>query len=122
MKTFLEYTNQISDLSHQERVNEILVWISSNFPMLEHRIAWNSPHFVNDGTFIIAINHAKAHVSFVPEHVAISKFREKIEKNGYQATDFLFKIKWNQTVDYTLLKEIIQFNMQDKKGLKTYWR
>jgi uncharacterized protein len=122
MKTFIEYTNQISDLNHQGRVIEILNWISSSYPQLEQRIAWKSPHFASDGTFILAINHAKAHVSFVPEHIAISKFRDMIEKNGYQATDFLFKIKWNQKIDYALLKEIIDFNIQDKKGLKTYWR
>jgi uncharacterized protein len=122
MKTFQDFINQISDINHQERIKEILTWISTNYPQLEERIAWNSPHFVSDGTFIIAINHAKAHVSFVPEHVTILKFRDKIEKNAYQATDFLFKIKWNQMVDYALLKEIIEFNIQDKKGLKTYWR
>jgi uncharacterized protein len=122
MKTFQDFINQISDINHQERIKEILSWISTNYPQLEERIAWNSPHFVSDGTFILAINHAKAHVSFVPEHVTISKFRDKIEKNAYQATDFLFKIKWNQKVDYALLKEIIEFNIQDKKGLKTYWR
>ncbi len=122
MKTFEDYILSIKDPIHQEKMREILSWISTNYPYLEKRIAWNSPHFVNEGTFILAVSDAKAHFSLAPEYAAVSKFRDLVEKNGYQATDFIIKIKWNQPIDYDLFKQIIEFNIQDKKGLKTYWR
>ena len=122
MDNFEAYIENVDHPAHQKRIKEILDWISTTYPNLEKKIAWNQPHFVNQGTFILGLSHAKEHVAFAPEHVAILKFKDLAEKNGYTVTSQIFRIKWNQDIDYNLLKQIIDFNIEEKKGCKTYWR
>ena len=58
--------------------------------MLDTKIAWNQPHFVHEGTFIIAFTHAKAHLSVAPEYKAIDEFKKKLEiESIYPQTLFL---------------------------------
>lgn len=49
-------------------------------------------------------------------------FREKITKAGYVQSKMLFRIKWNEPVNYLLLEEIINFNRLDKAECKNFWR
>ncbi len=32
------------------------------------------------------------------------------------------RIKWDMDVDYQLLKDIIDYNIEDKKDCQTFWR
>ena len=122
MKVFEPYLDLIKVDEHQQIMKELLAWVIDKYPMLDHKIAWNQPHFVQNGTFIIAFTHAKQHFSVAPEYKAISEFKHYIKESGYLSTNFIFKIKWGQPVNYDLLSRIIEFNMKDKQGLKTYWR
>lgn len=45
-----------------------------------------------------------------------------IQNLGYKQTDNLFKINWDQEVDYKLLKKIIDFNIDDKSDYDKFWR
>lgn len=122
MKDFNDYIEKIENPTQKIRLKEILDWISSKYPFLEKKIAWNQPHFVHEGTFILGLSYSKAHVAIAPEHVTLIKFKELAEKNHYETTDNIIKIKWTQTVDYDYLAQMIDFNLNDKLGYKTYWR
>lgn len=122
MSAFKEYLENIENPEHRQRVKEIVDWIADQYPFLDKRIAWNQPNFVHDGTFILGLSYAKAHVAIAPEQVAVAKFRQTASANGYSTTDQLIRIRWNQPVDYVMLRELIDFNIKDKKGNKTYWR
>src|SRR5699024_12415293 len=74
------------------------------------------------GTFIIAFSKSKQHFSVAPEAKAIAKFTKQIDASAYSQTNNLFRIKWSQDVDYSLLKSIIQFNIEDKADCTTFWR
>ncbi|HHX75843.1 MAG TPA: iron chaperone [Acholeplasmataceae bacterium] len=122
MKVFEPYLVKIKDEKNREIMEGLLSWVMTNYPMLDKKIAWNQPHFVHNNTFIIAFTHAKQHISVVPEYKAIEVFKEDIKKSNYQSTNFIYKMKWQNPIDYDLLKRIIDYNMEDKKGLDTYWR
>ena len=45
---------------------------------------------------------------------------ESIMTNNPEA--FSFRIKWTDEVDYQLLDKMIEYNLEDKKGMTKYWR
>ncbi|MGG5357755.1 MULTISPECIES: iron chaperone [unclassified Enterococcus] len=122
MATFQEYLDTIEEPAHKEKLTEVLQWVEEEFPELGTRIAWNQPMFTHHETFIIGFSTAKKHFAVAPEHAGIVKFAEKIEAAGYTYTNQLFRIQWNQPVNYALLKEIIAFNITDKAEYTTFWR
>ena len=50
------------------------------------------------------------------------KFADEIAEAGYSSTKGLFRIKWNEPVNYQLLEKIIKFNIQDKADYTNFWR
>ncbi|MBN2268109.1 MAG: DUF1801 domain-containing protein [Acholeplasmataceae bacterium] len=122
MKTFEDFLNTIDLVEHQMKLKEILDWIKITYPNLKERIAWNQPMFTDHDTFIIAFSVSKKHIAIAPEKVAIDKFLKDIEASGYETSTMLFRIKWKDTVDYNLLKKIIDFNIESKKEHTKFWR
>lgn len=122
METLNDYLMTIDDLDKRKRFEEIFDWISETFPQLQSRIAWNQPMFTHEGTFIIGFSRAKHHISVAPERVALDRFTNEINKAGYSRSKELFRIPFKMEVDYDLLREIIEFNIQDKAGHTKFWR
>ncbi|MFG6149331.1 iron chaperone [Halobacillus sp. B23F22_1] len=122
MEVFEEYLEGIDDPDNRERLQEVFTWVAERFPNLETVIKWNTPMFTDHGTFIIGIDAAKHHMSCAPEGAAMSRFAEDIARAGYSSTKGLFRIRWNQTVDYKLLEKIIEFNIEDKADYTKFWR
>ncbi|MCZ2259768.1 iron chaperone [Sporosarcina sp. G11-34] len=122
MEVFAEYLAGIDNPDHRYRMDEVLKWVANEFPNLEQVIKWNTPMFSNHGTFIIGFSTAKHHMSISPEPAGISSFADDITQAGYSGTKGLFRIKWNEPINYELLKKIIEFNIQDKAEYKHFWR
>lgn len=122
MKVFSDYLKQIEHPQHRLRTKEVLDWVGQTFPDLEPRIAWNQPMFTDHGTFIVGFSVSKPHLAISPERAGMVRFTEKIEKTGYSQSKMLFRIKWEEPVDYPLLSCIIDFNRLEKAGCKTFWR
>ncbi|HHU55879.1 MAG TPA: iron chaperone [Acholeplasmataceae bacterium] len=122
MEKFKEFLDKIDDINHRKKLEEVLEWIIKTFPNLETRLAWNQPMFTNNGTFIIGFSVAKNHFAVAPEGVTIEKFAPKIKEAGYGFSKMLFRIRWDEEVNYELLKDIIIFNIEDKKDHKKFWR
>ena len=78
--------------------------------------------FTDHDTFIIAFSMAKNHISFSPEEYAITVFLEEIEKAGYEHTKGIVRIKWTDDIDYALLQRLIQFNIEEKRNCRTFFR
>ena len=57
--------------------------------------------------YIIGFSVAKQHMSVAPEEVVIEKFAEDIVQAGYTHTKGLFRIKWTNPVDFSLLEKMI---------------
>ena len=122
MPSFEDYTASLNNPEHRQRIETILNWVATEFPDLEFQIKWNQPMFTHHGTFIIGFSKAKAHISVAPEKPCLKKFAEEIAESDYNATSEIFRIKWDQPVNYKLLKEMIEFNIKDKADCQTFWR
>ncbi|MDY0287688.1 MAG: iron chaperone [Sphaerochaeta sp.] len=122
MEVFETFLAAIDDQEHRKRIGEVFTWVHKTFPALVPKIAWNQPMFTDHGTFIIGFSVAKHHFAVSPDITGMKLFSKDITKAGYTQTINLFRIKWEMAVDYALLTKIIQFNIDDKKDCKTFWK
>lgn len=122
MKEFQEFIDEIEDPDIKARVSEVLGWVSENYPELKREIKWNQPMFTHHGTFIMGFSYAKKHVAAAPEKKTIDLWREKFVERGFDLGKMFVCMPHNQPVPYDLLGEMIEFNIEDKKNVKTFWR
>lgn len=122
MDIFKEFLEKIENKQNRDRVEEVLFWVSENFPTLQPKIAWNQPMFTDHETFIIAFSVAKHHMSIAPEKAGINQFSEEIIQAGYEHSKELIRIGWDKPLDFSLLKKIIEFNIKDKAECSDFWR
>lgn len=78
--------------------------------------------FTGHGTFIIGFSMSKQHIAVSPEKAGIDHFLTEIEKVGYGYGTNLFRIKWGNSIDYTLLEKVITFNRENKSDCSSFWR
>ena len=78
--------------------------------------------FTHHGTFIIGFSLAKHHLAVSPEVAGMIRFTDEIIKSGYNPLKNTFQIPWDSSVDYSLLKKIIEFNVSDKADCTSFWR
>lgn len=122
MEVFAEYLAQIENESHRVRMTEVLNWVKTEFLDLEAKFAWNQPMFTDHGTFIIGFSIAKPHMAISPERRGMEYFNDAIAEAGYGQSKMLFRIRWDELVNFELLNKIIQFNQLEKANCKTFWR
>lgn len=122
MDLFTDFIKEIDNIGYREKMNKMLFWISRELPSLEPAIKWKQPMFTHHGTYIIGFSVSKKHIAVVPEQDALNHFNEDIKKAEYTSTQNLFRIKWNQVVDYSLLKNIIEYNISQKTNCNSFWR
>lgn len=122
MNPFNEVIKGIDNEIHQEKFREILNWVDTHYPQLDKSIKWSQPLYSNEGTFIISLTPFKGHIAVNLEKGGINHFREKLDKTEYSYTEMTVRIKWNQPIDYALLKEMIELQLKEKDGYKTFWR
>ncbi|MEI5993108.1 iron chaperone [Candidatus Enterococcus mansonii] len=122
MKDINEFFSSITEPEHRTKVEELFKWTMDHYPQLNVVIKWNQPMFTDHETFIIAYSTTKKHISIAPETVTIATFKDEIEKTGYQHTDNIIKITWAEPIDYTFLKKIIDYNIEEKAHYTKFWR
>lgn len=119
---FKPYLEKIEDEKDRNKVRDVYKWIEDQFPDLQREVKWSTPLYSHHGTFIIGIKPARKHFSINPEPEGINVFSDKIKKAGYTHEKMTYKIKYSDEVDYGLLKEIIEYNIEDKKDTVKFWR
>ncbi len=122
MEPFNGFLHSIAQPAARARAAEVLAWVGETYPALQGQIKWNQPMFTDHGTFILGFSAAREHLAIAPESVALERFRAEINAAGYSAGRQLFRIRWEQPVDYGLLRRIIDFNLLDKSACETFWR
>ena len=103
-------------------MEDILNYVKEKFPQLKEKIKWSQPMFSDHGTFIIGLSIAKGPIAVSPEMKTINIFEDEINKVGYTHTQMLFRIKWMDKIDFNLLDNIINYNIEDKKDMTKFWR
>lgn len=122
METFEKYLSTIKNEDYRSRMREVLEWINNRFPDMQPKIAWNQPMFTDHGTFIIGFSASKQHFSVAPEQKGIEMFSSEIKKSGYSYSSNIFRIRWDEPVNYSLLEQIIRYNRTDKADCSSFWR
>jgi len=122
MEKFNAFIENIPEEDHRVRVREVLDWVRNTFPHLKPEFKWNQPMFTDHGTFIIGFSVAKKHIAVAPEFAGMEKFRELLKTHKIESTKMLIRFPFNQDMNYGLLKEIIEFNIEDKQGITSFWR
>ena len=122
MDVFEPYLASIDNVEHRSELASVLEWILLTYPQLEPRIAWNQPMFTAHGTFILGLSASTNHFSVSPERAGMIRFVEEIKQSGYSQSKMLFRIPFGSEVDYPLLSRIIEFNLDDKAAMTTFWR
>ena len=122
LDVFKDYLDAIDKPEQRARTEELLTWVHRQYPQLDTRIAWGTPHFTHHGTFILAISLAQKHMAISPESKPLEVFADEIRAAGYDATRMLMRIPWQAELNYGLLKTLIDYNLEDKKGMTSYWR
>lgn len=111
----------ITDEVKREKFYNFIKWIESEFD-LKLEIKYNQPFFTMQGTFILGLSASKNHFSVAPEVKAMEYFSDEIKLSNYEQTTHLFRIKYKDDINYHLISRIINYNMQDKKDYKKFWR
>ncbi|UBH13228.1 iron chaperone [Macrococcus armenti] len=122
MDQFGQYLEDVADQDKIAKLKSIFDFVERNFPELERVFKWNTPMYTHHDTFILGISYAKAHITIAPENITMEKFKDEIEAAGYSQTKGLFRIKWADEIDFSLIERIIQFNIEDKEACDTFWR
>ena len=122
MKTFNDFLEKIENEKHRDKLKCILDHIENKYTNLNQEIKWNQPMFVDHGTFIIAFSVSKEHIAISPESKTLQVFEQEIKEAGYKATKMLFRIKWNDEIDFGLIDKLIEYNIEDKKEMTKFWR
>ena len=122
MEVFADYLAHMDPPQHRARMEEVIDWVAKQFPNLSPKIAWNQPMFTDHGTFIIGFSAAKQHMAVAPERAGIIRFSDEIVQAGYEHSSELVRIPWDGPAAFSLLEEIIAFNISDKADCTTFWR
>jgi uncharacterized protein YdhG (YjbR/CyaY superfamily) len=69
------------------------------------------PGFQLDGKHVIWFAVTKKHLGVYPRPRAIDEYRTRIGKLGYGTTKGAIQIKWGQTVDWDLIRDIVMLNI-----------
>lgn len=122
MEVFKNFLENIENLENRKITSQVLTWINKTYPNLKPEIKWNQPMFTDHGTFIAAFSVAKKHLAFAPEKQAVDFFKEEIIKAGYDCGIAFIRMPWNKSINFELLKNIIEYNIVDKANHKAFWR
>ncbi|GMA09090.1 hypothetical protein GCM10025886_22410 [Tetragenococcus halophilus subsp. flandriensis] len=122
MQNLEDYIASIEKKEHQEKFTTLTNAVYSKFPQLQLVFKWNEPMFVYKETFIISFIKTKKHITVSPEVAGIKQFFDRITACGYSMGKSTFRIKWEEAIDYPLLYDIIQFNLDEKQDYPTFWR
>lgn len=123
MKQFETFYSKIENPENRNKFKNLMDDIHNTFPQLKAEIKWNQPMFILNDTFIIGFSVSKNHFSVAPEHKTIIDFAAQIKEQNYiiSKSNLLFNIKWTDTINFELIKRLIEHNIKIKANCKTFW-
>ena len=122
MEDIEQYLQTLGNEEHKICLRAVFDWIQKKFPTLEYKLLWKQPMFVEHGTFIIGFSASSKHFSVSPEARGMEEFAAQIKEAGYGQTKNLFRIAWDDSINFDLLEKIINFNRIDKAEYTDFWR
>ena len=121
MNQISEYLANIIEENQREKLSELLKWVISTYPNLELEIRWKQPIFTEHGTYIIGFSVAKKHLTVGLETRSLQHFAPLLEENGFKHGTNTFQIPLSGDIPQSLLSKIIDYIIDDKKEVTTFW-
>lgn len=121
LKTLEEFLDTIPEGDKRNRMIEVLDWVASSYPQLEMRIAWNQPMFTHHGTFILGFSAASKHMAMAPERHTMIHFEELMNSRGTDRGKMFARQPWAKPFDYELATAFIDYQLETKKDVTSFW-
>jgi uncharacterized protein YdhG (YjbR/CyaY superfamily) len=100
------------DETKRKTMSEILNLITSEFPELEVKIAWNTPMLHTQGKYIVGLAAYKNHLSFAPwSAVVIESFATRL--SDYVTKKNLFQIPVDWQIDVSLVCDLVSARLAE---------
>ena len=100
---------------HRSTLAALLALLTSEFPELEARLAWNVPHLYLGKDPVVGLSSAKAHVSLSPWSAAVlAAHRGRL--GGLEATPNLIRIPPGWKPDKALLVSLVRARLAELRG------
>ncbi|QBO36841.1 hypothetical protein EQG49_10505 [Periweissella cryptocerci] len=111
MNIFNDYLAAITNSEQKARLNEALTLTAQIDAQLEPRLENAMPAFFIGDKPIIFFAVTKKHFDVYPTLMTLDQFDEEITSNAYPTANGAILIKWDKPVDWSMLTEIIKFNI-----------
>ena len=100
------------DETKRKTIKGILDLITTEFPELETKIAWNLPMIHKGGKYVVGLAPYKNHVSFSPWSTAvIASFAARL--SDYVTTKNLFQVPVDWQIDESLVCDLVSARLAE---------
>lgn len=116
------YFDKVENSENRKKVEELYNQLVELDPNLHILYAWNNPMIKYKEAFNCGITVAKAHFTLAFDTEALEFFKERIIENNYGLNLKTFKIKYDQEIDFDLLKDMVLFSIALRQDAKGFWK
>ena len=100
------------DETKRKTMSEILDLVTTEFPALETKIAWNLPMIHKHGKYIVGLAAYKNHLSFSPWSAAvIESFATRL--SDYVTTKNMFQVPVDWQIDASLVRDLVSARLAE---------
>ena len=78
--------------------------------------------FTHHGTYIIGFSTAPKHMAMTPERATMNRFEQVMRERGTDFGTMLARQPWNKPFDFELLDAFIQYQLDEKQDITSFWR
>ncbi|HHU07961.1 MAG TPA: iron chaperone [Clostridiaceae bacterium] len=117
----IEFFDSIDTAEKQEKMRQVFDWIEKNYPQFDLRVGWNTPMFTDHGTYIVGFSTTKNHFSAGFESKIMEQFQDELRKREISHGKMIVRFPWSEEVDYDLLARMIDYTIDVKKDVQSFW-
>ena len=121
MEVFEEYLAKIENEAHRFRMREVLAWVKDTFRRWQRKSPGTNRCLPTADVYHW-VQRRQGAFRRLAGGAGNGGVCDDIAKSGYNQTSNLFRIQWDEPVDFPLLERIIRYNIEDKKDCTTFWR
>ncbi len=115
------YFTNVENQQNREIVSKLYTDLLAVDGNLAQLYAWNQPMIKYKETFICGLTVAKNHMTIAFEKQVQDLFEDKIRDANYGLNLKTFKIKYDQTINFELLAEMVRYSIELKKDSTKFW-
>jgi uncharacterized protein len=100
------------DETKRVTIGKILDFVTTEFPELETKLAWNLPMIHNQGKYVVGLAAYKNHLSFSPwSGDVLESFAPRL--SDYVVTKNMFQIPVDWQMDVSLVRDLVSARLAE---------